>query len=83
MTIPASNSPSEFCFGVDITDDRIVEPNEEFVVSLEVPSGTDGEAGSIASTTITIVDDDGRPLVHVIVCGCDSSKSTLKSHTVM
>lgn len=60
VTIPASNAPSEFCFDVDITDDTIVEPNEEFVVNLQVPLGVDGEAGSVTSTTVTIVDNDGQ-----------------------
>ena len=58
MTIPASNRPSEFCFDVDILDDTIVEPNEEFVLSLQVPSGADAEAGSTPSTTVTIQDND-------------------------
>ena len=65
VTIPPSSAASEFCFDVDISDDSVVEPNEEFVLNFRVPTGIDGEAGSIASTTVTIVDDDGQLLLGV------------------
>ena len=68
MTIPPSNAASEYCFDVDIRDDSVVEPNEEFVLSFQVPTGIDGEAGSVTSTTVTIVDDDGQLLwVYVVL----------------
>ena len=60
VMIPASTDLSEFCFDVDITDDSIVETNEEFVLTFQIPTGTDAEAGSTTSTTVTIVDDDGK-----------------------
>ena len=66
MTIPISTSPSEFCFDIAIRDDNIIEPSEEFVVTLEVPPDTAAEAGPITTTTVTITDDDG--LILSAVC---------------
>lgn len=62
VIIPDSNLPSEFCFDIGITNDDNVEPNEVFLVSLQVPADTDAEAGTVSTTSVTIVDDDGWSL---------------------
>ena len=69
MTIPASNRASEFCFDVDIIDDDLVENNEAFVVTFQVPSGTDAEAGPTSRTSVVIIDDDGWSFT-TSVCEC-------------
>ena len=60
VTIPASSEPSEICFDIDIIDDDVVEQNEEFLVSFQLPVGTDAVAGPTSTTTVTIEDNDGR-----------------------
>ena len=67
VTVPPSNTASEFCFDVPIRDDSVVEPNEEFVLSFQVPPGADGSPGPIVSTTVTIMDDDAGQFLR---CGC-------------
>ena len=63
VTIPASSEPSEFCFDIDIIDDDVVEQNEEFLISFQIPVGTDAVAGPTSTTTVTIEDNDGRTII--------------------
>ncbi|MFM9032989.1 MAG: Calx-beta domain-containing protein [Mycobacterium sp.] len=47
---------------VDVTGDRVVEPNETFTVSLSKPTGA--RLGTVATATATIVNDD-LPVVSI------------------
>ena len=60
VVIPASPGPSETCFDIGIVDDSIVENNEDFRVSFEIPPGSNAEVGPMSSTRIIIVDDDRK-----------------------
>ena len=60
VVIPASPGPSETCFDIGIVDDSIVENNEDFRVSFEIPPGSNAEVGPISSTRVIIVDDDRK-----------------------
>ena len=62
VIIPASSGPSTTCFNISITDDEIVENDEEFLVSFEIPPGTNANTGMINTTHVVIVDDDGKIL---------------------
>ena len=57
VTIPADESTA--CVQIPIVDDFIaLEPNKTFSVSLELPD--DVPFGSTSSTTVTVVDNDGK-----------------------
>ena len=58
MTIPASVGPSETCFEIEIIDDSVKESDEEFLVSFQIPAGSDAQAGSVSSTCVLIRDND-------------------------
>lgn len=45
------------CANISITDDTIVEPNENFDVTFSVPG--DVSRGTIQMSTVTIIDNDG------------------------
>ena len=47
------------CTDIAITDDTIVERNENFHVAFEIPPGTIAKSGVFNVTRIVIVDDDG------------------------
>ena len=47
------------CTDIAITDDTIVEWNEDFHVAFEIPPGTIAKSGVFNVTRIVIVDDDG------------------------
>ena len=59
VTIPPSPGPSEICFEIDIINDNVVENEEEFLVSFQIP-GSDAEIGTVGFTRIRIIDDDGE-----------------------
>ena len=56
---------NEVSFTVTIRDERLVEPNEDFYIDLEIPSaaanlGVIKDNGSPSTVTVTILDDDGE-----------------------
>lgn len=62
VLIPASPEASITCADIAITDDTIVETNEEFRVAFEIPPGTTANSGVFNVTLIVIVDNDGKHL---------------------
>ena len=48
------------CVDIPITDDTILEENEDFCVSFEIPPGTNANSGMITTTRVLIVDDDSK-----------------------
>ena len=48
-------------FDVPITDDRILEGNESFMLTIDQPSLPEGVSrGGPSEATVTIVDNDGK-----------------------
>lgn len=60
VSIPTSVGPQQTCFEVDINDDNVAEEDEEFLVTLQIQSGSDAQIGAISSTCVRIIDDDGK-----------------------
>ena len=60
LIIPASPGPSVTCTDIPIVDDTIVEKYEAFMVSFEVPSSTNADAGVFNTTRVVIIDNDGK-----------------------
>ena len=59
VTFPAQSSPGEdACFFVNILDDNLVEPTENFIVT--ATGSTDFPGGN--SQAIDILDNDGKSL---------------------
>ncbi|CAI8033561.1 FRAS1-related extracellular matrix protein 2, partial [Geodia barretti] len=58
VIISASPEASVTCTDIAITDDTIVEWNEDFHVAFEIPPGTIAKSGVFNVTRIVIVDDD-------------------------
>ena len=64
VIIPASSGPSITCTDIGITDDTIVENDEEFLVSFEITPGTNANNGTITITQVVIVDNDSEHDTH-------------------
>ena len=60
VQIPVSSGASRVCVDIPITDDTILEENEDFCVSFEIPPGTNANSGMITTTRVLIVDDDSK-----------------------
>ena len=60
VQIPGSSGPTRACANIVITGDTIVEDNEDFRVSFEIPSGTTAIPGVITTTRVLIIDDDSK-----------------------
>ena len=60
VTIPASASPSEVCFNIQIINDSISERDEEFLVSFQLPLDSGAQVGPLNSTCVSIIDDDSE-----------------------
>ena len=60
VVFPPSSGASEMCFEIAIRNDDVVESNEEFLVNLQIPGGTNADIGTIDSTCVQIIDDDGE-----------------------
>ena len=65
VVIPASLVPSRTCFDIEIVDDEIVENDEDFLVSFEIPPGTNANEGGINVTRVVIVDNDSKYSTYV------------------
>ena len=68
VLIPASSGSSRTCTNIAITDDTIVENDEDFRVSFQIPSGNNANTGVIASTRVVIIDDDSKQYFSDLVC---------------
>ena len=64
IQIPVSSGSSRTCANIAITNDNIVENDEDFRVSFEIPSGTNANAGVLTSTRVVIIDDDSKEKSH-------------------
>ena len=48
------------CIDIEIVDDEIVENDEDFLVTFEIPPGTNANEGGINVTRVVIVDNDSK-----------------------